>query len=185
MEGNTLQFMNEIFEGDRQLIETFAGVVFALHQDTLQKYAVNLFRTDDILTAAALDKLQPHPLGDFPTRLGFELDALTKIDREKLTSLHDPSFPAEYQNDKRRHSLSRFIARMQSEAARVWLLTMASHTIKDASSRKRIELSVFGIWSMLRTVTPEQLSDHAISFSGSFYEDGKSTQINIRDWPKE
>ena len=170
----TSSTMRELFS-DPFPFTMLAGATFALHQDTFRAFAVDMRRTDDVVLAAALDKLQPHVLGPFPKRATATLDALISIDNTNLDFLQKgrpENMP------QREWQIRAFMARLRSLAARIWLLTIQS----KFKNRPAVTLGVSTIWMMLSHVKPEDLLADANEFSGTYYLGGKTQQMNLNHW---
>jgi hypothetical protein len=55
MEWSTMSMMKSFFESN-EIFTMFAGAAFALHQDTLRAYAIDMRKTDDVLLGAAMTR---------------------------------------------------------------------------------------------------------------------------------
>jgi len=103
------------------LLEMFAGAVFALHQDTLLKYTIDMWLTDDRQLNDAWDRLRPSQLGEFPERLGLLIEALFAI--ENANHVNGTAPPPDVSVTPE-FAATLLIATMRSRAARVWLMTI-------------------------------------------------------------
>jgi hypothetical protein len=126
----------------------FAGAVFALQQDTLRAYAIDIGRADDGAQVAAIDAAQPTPLGDFATRVGLMLDAMRSIESANLGVLDQQRPPPGLDADQ--HQIGLLMARMRATAARLWLLTIQARAGDGGGAGLRV--GVAGMWTRLQTV---------------------------------
>ena len=69
----------EAFAAVDDIFLLFAAAVFALHQDTLHAYAIDMAKADDPRQVAAIDAAQPTPLGGYSARVDLAMDALIAI----------------------------------------------------------------------------------------------------------
>jgi len=179
IEFDTMARMKDFFE-DQAIFTMFAGAVFALHQDTLRAYAIDMRKTDDALLGAAMDKMQPSTFGDFPKRVGMTMDAMNTINNMNLDML-EKGRPANV--DQKEYTLHALMAGMRSVAARVWLLTIYSK-VKDGGGGSGIKIGVMNMWMMLQMVPPEELHEDAKMFTGTFYNNIRSEPMNLKHWPQ-
>lgn len=133
MEMSTMLTMKAFFQS-REIFVMFAGAVFALHQDTLRAYSIDMRKTDYVLMGAAMDKMQPRMLGDFPTRVGLTMQAMHNIDNLNLDMLDNPNRPANV--DEKEYQIHLLMARTRSTAARLWLLTIYSRVKENGAGLK-------------------------------------------------
>jgi hypothetical protein len=155
----------------------FAAAVFALHQDTLRAYGIDMAKADDPGQAAAIDAAQPTPLGGFSARVGLAMDALLTIERANGELAANP--PAGDNSDLVRLEL--LMTRMRASAARLWLLTMQARAVGEGGAGLR--LGVAGMWARLQTVPRATLPERAPAFTGMFYEDIRSEPMEFSAWP--
>jgi adenylate kinase family enzyme len=177
MANSTLEMMKVFVEGNN-IFSLFAGAVFALHQDTLLMYSIDMLKTDDIILNAAMDKMRPSRLGDFPTRLELVVKGLSRIDTINLDIVekHKPGLSEAEQ-------LARItMATMRSQATRIWLMTISSKIEK--SEAYKIRPSVMTMWMMLQTVPGETAAKEALHFTGEYYNNVRSENMNSRAWPQ-
>ncbi|RXG96051.1 hypothetical protein [Bradyrhizobium vignae] len=156
-------------------LDMFAGATFALHQDALQAYSVDL--RGNIFPVIALDKAKPHHLGSFPERFELLLKALHDIDNHNLDYISSEK-PEGCTDDEHRANL--LIARMKSEASRVWLLTIMSKT--EGFSELRLGAKI--VWTILQTVRVEDLTERAKDFTGFYFNDVRTASPALDHWPK-
>ena len=158
-------------------LQMFAGAVFALQQDTLQAYGIDMRKTDDAFSAAALDRALPHKLGEFPERYELTLRAMQDIDNLNLDYIagEKPIGLTEEQ-----HRINLLGARIRSEASRIWLLTMMSKIDQYSTLR----LGAVTIWTALQTVLPDELFEDAKSFTGTYFNGIRSNPLNLNHWPQ-
>ena len=179
MEMTTMSTIKAFFESN-EIFTMFAGAVFALHQDTLRVYAIDMRRTDDILLGAAMDKMRPSTLGDFPTRIGLTMEAMNGVDNMNLDMLDKLEAPPHF--DKKEYELHLLMARMRSTAARLWLMTIYSKVKGGGGSS--MKLGVFNMWTMLQMVPRNALHDDAKMFTGTFYNNVRSEPMDLTMWPQ-
>lgn len=179
MEWSTMSMMKSFFESN-EIFTMFAGAAFALHQDTLRAYAIDMRKTDDVLLGAAMDKMRPSTLGDLPARVGLTMQAMHGVDNMNLDMIDKPEPPAGV--DQKESQFHLLMARMRSTAARVWLLTIYSK-VKDGG-RSGMKLGVFNMWTMLQMVPREARHDDAKMFTGMFYNNVRSEPMDFTMWPQ-
>lgn len=167
----------ESFAAVEDIFLLFAAAVFALHQDTLHAYAIDMAKADDPRQAAAIDAAQPTPLGGYSQRVDLAMDALIAIERANGEILAHP--PADDGSDVYR--LEMLMARMRATAARLWLLTMQARAIGEGGAGLR--LGVAGLWTRLQTVPRDALSPRAPAFTGMFYDGIRSEPMDYPAWP--
>jgi hypothetical protein len=182
---------NDVAAATAAAVETFAAVedvfllyaaaVFALHQDTLHAYAIDMARAGDPGQAAAVDSAQPTPLGGFAQRVGLAMDALAAIERANGEILANP--PDDDGSDIYR--LEMLMARMRATAARLWLLTVQARAVDHGLSQGSagLRLSVAGLWTRLQTVPRDTLEGRAPAFTGMFYDGIHSDPLDYAAWP--
>jgi hypothetical protein len=166
------------FAAVEEVFSLFAGAVFALHQDSLRAYALDISRADDAAQARAIDGAQPTPLGGFGRRVGLAMEALRKIERANFGVLAQPA-PAGLAADACRAHLT--MARMRATAARLWLLTMQARAGERGGAGLR--LGVAGMWTLLQTVPREAIAERALIFTGMYYAGIRSVDIDAAAWP--
>jgi hypothetical protein len=137
-----------------------------------------MFKTDDMILNAAMDKMRPSRLGNFPTRMELVLRALFAIDSVNLEIIErgkpDLSEPEQ---------LARFFtASMRSQAARIWLMTINSKVEK--SEAHKVRLGVMTMWMMLQMVPGETAAREALNFSGDYYNGVRNENMNPHAWPQ-
>jgi hypothetical protein len=169
----------EAFAAADDVFMLFAGAVFALQQDTLRAYAIDIARADDGAQVAAIDAAQPTPLGDFATRVGLMMDAMRCIESANLGVLEQQSPPPDRRADQ--HQLGLLMARMRATAARLWLLTIQARAGDGGGAGLRV--GVAGMWTRLQSVPRAALPERAISFTGTFYGDIRSEPMDYAAWP--
>lgn len=155
----------------------FAGAVFALHQDTLHAYAIDMAKADDPRQAAAIDAAQPTPLGGYQQRVDLAMDALLAIERANGELLASP--PEDDGSDVYR--IEMLMARMRATASRLWLLTMQARAVGEGGAGLR--LGVAGLWTRLQTVPRDALPGRAPAFTGMFYDGIRSEPLDYPAWP--
>jgi hypothetical protein len=69
----------EAYFNERPMFAVLAGAVFALHQDTLRAFAIDMWNID-VSLGVAMDKMRPSTLGNFPKRVRLTVDTLHQID---------------------------------------------------------------------------------------------------------
>jgi adenylate kinase len=177
MANSTLEMMKVFAEG-KNIFSLFAGAVFALHQDTLLMYSIDMSKTDDIVLNAAMDKMRPSRLGDFPTRLELVVKALHSIDNINLDIVekHKPGL-----SEAEQHARIT-MATMRSQATRVWLMTITSKIEK--SEAFSIRPGVMTMWMKLQMVSGETAAKEALHFTGEYYNNVRSENMNSRAWPQ-
>jgi len=171
----------EKFAAVEDVFLLFAAAVFALHQDTLHAYAIDMAKADDPEQAAAIDAAQPTPLGGFAQRIGLAMDALSVIERANGEILANP--PDDDGSDVYR--LEMLMARMRATAARLWLLTVQARAVDHGLSQggAGLRLGVAGLWTRLQTVPRETLEGRAPAFTGMFYDGIRSEPMDYPAWP--
>jgi hypothetical protein len=177
MESSTMEFMNDLRANvNGNLFEMFAGAVFALHQDTLLRYTIDMWLTDDRELNHAWDRMRPSPLGQFPERLGLLIEALFAVanaNRANGTAPpRDVSVTPEF-------AVTLLIATMRSQAAQVWLMT-----ILRGSATARIKPGLEKMWLMLQAVPSEIVAREAVYFSGSYYDNFRTETFYPGRWPQ-
>ena len=169
----------EAFAAVDDVFMLFAGAVFALQQDTLRAYAIDIARAEDGAQVAAIDAAQPTPLGDFATRVGLMLDAMRSIESANLGMLDQQSPPPGLGADQ--HQIGLLMARMRATAARLWLLTIQARAGDGGGAGLRV--GVAGMWARLQTVPRAALPERAVCFTGTFYGNMRSEQMDYAAWP--
>ena len=169
----------EAFAAVDEVFMLFAGAVFALHQDTMRAYAIDIGRADDGAQVAAINAAQPTPLGDFDARVGLMLEAMRNIERANIGVLGQQRPPAGIDAD--RHRIHLLMARMRATAARLWLLTIQARAGDGGGAGLR--LGVSGMWTRLQTVPRAALPERAMSFTGTFYRNIRSEPMDFAAWP--
>lgn len=167
----------EDFAAVDEVFLLFAAAVFALHQDTLRAYGIDMAKADDPSQAAAIDAAQPTPLGGFSARVGLAMDALLTIERANGEIAANP--PSGDDADLVRLEL--LMTRMRATAARLWLLTMQARAVGEGGAGLR--LGVAGIWTRLQTVPRDTLVERAPAFTGMYYENIRSDPPEFAAWP--
>jgi hypothetical protein len=167
----------EDFAAVDEVFLLFAAAVFALHQDTVRAYGIDMAKADDPGQAAAIDAAQPTPLGGFAARVGLAMDALLTIERANGELAANP--PAGDNADLVRLEL--LMTRMRASAARLWLLTMQARAVGEGGAGLR--LGVAGMWARLQTVPRDTLPERAPAFTGMFYENIRSDPPEFTAWP--
>lgn len=155
----------------------FAAAVFALHQDTLHAYAIDMAKADDPRQAVAIDAAQPTPLGGYNARVDLAMEALLAIEKANGEILANP--PDDDGSDAYR--LEMLMARMRATAARLWLLTMQARAVGEGGAGLR--LGVAGLWTRLQTVPGDTLPGRAPAFTGMFYDGIRSEPLDYPAWP--
>ena len=168
----------EAFAEVDEILLLFAGAVFALHQDTLRAFAVDMGRADDAAQAAAIDAAQPTPLGDFAARVKLTMEALRRIERANGELLAKPP-PAGLGADT--FEINLLMARMRASAAQLWRLTMQARAVGGGGAGLR--LGVSGMWTRLQTVPRDALAERAMAFTGTFYNGIRSAPMDFAAWP--
>jgi hypothetical protein len=173
-----LELVSEVesFLIKRPWFAALAGAVFALHQDTLRAFAIDM-RNIDVSLGVAIDKMRPSTLGNFPKRVRLTVDALHQIDDFNLRAKYNQEPPPG--TDVKEYEVQLLLAAMRLNAARVWLLTIYSKIRKVGGSNP----GVMKIWSMLQTVSPGDLHDEAKLFTGTFYNNVCSEPLDLTMWP--
>ncbi len=171
----------EDFAAVDEVFLLFAAAVFALHQDTVRAYGIDMAKADDPGQAAAIDAAQPTPLGGFSARVGLAMDALLTIERANGELAANP--PAGGDADVARIEL--LMARMRATAARLWLLTMQARAVgqREGQAGAGLRLGVAGLWTRLQTVPRDTLTERAPAFTGMFYENIRSDPPEFMAWP--
>jgi hypothetical protein len=167
----------ESFAAVEDIFLLFAAAVFALHQDTLHAYAIDMARADDPRQAYAIDAAQPTPLGGYTERVDLAMEALLAIEKANGEILAHP--PDDDGSDVYR--LEMLMARMRATAARLWLLTMQARAIGEGGAGLR--LGVAGLWTRLQTVPGDTLPGRAPAFTGMFFEGIRSEPLDYPAWP--
>jgi hypothetical protein len=167
----------ESFAAVEEIFLLFAAAVFALHQDTLHAYAIDMAKADDPRQAAAIDAVQPTPLGGYTERVDLAMDALLAIERANGDVLANP--PADDGSDIYR--IEMLMARMRATASRLWLLTMQARAVGEGGAGLR--LGVAGLWTRLQTVPRDTLAGRAPAFTGMFYDGIRSEPLDYPAWP--
>ena len=167
----------EDFAAVDEVFLLFAAAVFALHQDTLRAYGIDMAKADDPSQAAAIDAAQPTPLGGFAARVELAMDALLTIERANGEIAANP--PSGDDADLVRLEL--LMTRMRATAARLWLLTMQARAVGEGGAGLR--LGVAGIWTRLQTVPRDTLVERAPAFTGMYYENIRSDPPEFAAWP--
>lgn len=167
----------EDFAAVDEVFLLLAAAVFALHQDTLRAYGIDMAKADDPSQAAAIDAAQPTPLGGFSARVGLAMDALLTIERANGEIAANP--PSGDDADLVRLEL--LMTRMRATAARLWLLTMQARAVGEGGAGLR--LGVAGIWTRLQTVPRDTLVERAPAFTGMYYENIRSDPPEFAAWP--
>lgn len=174
MQLNTSEIMRNLFSSN-DLFYAFAGSVFALHQDTLKKYEIDMHRIMEVYTWEALDEVHPHPLGRFKDRVDVAFKSLLQIDDLNLEFI-EKGRPQNIDEPYKAHAM---MARMRSTAARVWILTIQSKLTQSAI----LQTGVFSMWLMLLAVPRERVCDSAKIFVGSYFTDVCTECVNADHWP--
>ena len=167
----------EAFATIEEVFLLFAAAVFALHQDTLHAYAIDMAKADHPGQAAAIDAAQPTPLGGFDARIGLAMDALIAIEHANGDILANP--PADDGSD--RYRIEMLMTRMRATAARLWLLTVQARAIGEGGAGLR--LGVAGLWTRLQTVPRDTLEARAPAFTGMFYDGIRAEPMDYPAWP--
>jgi hypothetical protein len=158
-------------------LQMFAGAVFALQQDTLNAFGIDMRETDNFLLAAVGDRAFLHKLGEFSERYELTLRAMHDIDNLNLDYIVGEK-PAGITEEQ--HRINLLGARMKSEASRVWSLTMMSKVDQYSILR----LGAVTIWTALQTVSPEDLAEDAESFTGNYFDGIRSNPLSFDHWPQ-
>jgi hypothetical protein len=171
----------ESFAAVEEVFLLFAAAVFALHQDTLHAFAIDIARADDPRQAAAIDAAQPTPLGGYAQRIGLAMDALAAIELANADILANP--PDDDGSDIFR--LEMLMARMRATAARLWMLTVQARAVDHGLSQggAGLRLGVAGLWTRLQTVPRDTLEGRAPAFTGMFYDGVRSEPLDYPAWP--
>jgi hypothetical protein len=140
MECSTMELMKN-FMADGDLLGMFAGAVFALQQDTLLMYSVDMWKTDDVLLNVAMDRMRPSRHGDFPERLALVHKALYAVDNVNL-DIRDRTAPPD--TSQQQHNAKIIIATMRSQAARVWLMTINSKIKNSKAAQIKLGVATSG-----------------------------------------
>lgn len=167
----------EAFAAVEEVFLLFAAAVFALHQDTLRAYAIDMAKAGDPGQAAAIDAAQPTPLGGFSARIDLAMEALMAIERANGEILANP--PDDDGSDIYR--LEMLMARMRATAARLWLLTLQARAVGEGGAGLR--LGVAGLWTRLQTVPREALPGRAPAFTGMYYDGIRTEPMDYPAWP--
>jgi hypothetical protein len=178
MKNSTMDVMKGFFK-DNDIFAMFTGAVFALHQDTLLKYSIDMLKTDDYALHAALDQVRPSQHGDFITRLRLVRNALLATDNANLDIVQKPD-PRLSEFDQQARI---FAAAMRSQAARIWLMTINSKV--ENTEAYSIRLGVMTMWMMLQVVPGETAAKHALNFTGDYYKDIRNENMNPSAWPQD
>ena len=178
MAAATLAAVDDFAAAD-EVFMLFAGAVFALHQDTLRAFAIDIGKAGDGAQAAAIDAAQPTPLGDFTTRIGLMMDAMRAIEIANRGVLDQPQRPTGIGADQ--HKIHLLMARMRGTASRLWLLTIQARAGDGGGAGLR--LGVSGIWTRLQTVPRAAVAERAVSFTGTFYGNIRSEPMDFAAWP--
>jgi hypothetical protein len=179
MECSTMALMKD-FMAAGDLLQMFAGAVFALQQDTLLMYSVDMWKTDDTLMNAVMDRMRPSRHGDFPERLVLVLKALYAIDNANLDVTENRVPPPGVSQQE--HTAKIIIASMRSQAARVWLMTINSKI--ENSDAAQIKLGVMTMWLMLQAVPGAIAAKEALNFSGDYYNNVRTERFHPGTWPQ-
>jgi hypothetical protein len=169
----------ESFAAADEVFMLFAGAVFALQQDTMRAYAIDIAKADDGAQVAVINAAQPTPLGDFATRVDLMLDAMRNIETANLGVLDQQRPPVGVDAD--RHRIHLLLARLRATAARLWLLTIQARAGDGGGAGLRV--GVAGMWTRLQTVPRAALFERAISFTGTFYGGIRSEPMDFAAWP--
>jgi len=169
----------EAFSAVDEVFMLFAGAVFALHQDTLRAYAIDMGKAGDGAQAAAIDAAQPTPLGNFATRVGLMMEAMRSIESANRDVLDKRLPQAGIGADQ--HRIHLLMARMRATAARLWLLTIQARAGDGGGAGLRVGVS--GMWARLQTVPRAALPERAMSFTGTFYGNIRSEPMDFAAWP--
>jgi hypothetical protein len=167
----------EAFAAVDEVFLLFATAVFALHQDTMRAYGIDMARADDPGQAPAIDAAQPTPLGGFSARVDLAMDALLVIERANGEILAHP--PAGKESEVL--LLELLLTRMRASAARLWLLTMQARAGGDGGAGLR--LAVAGMWTRLQTVPRLAVAERAAIFTGMYFENIRSERPEFSAWP--
>lgn len=168
----------EAFAAVDEVFLLFGAAVFALHQDTVRAYGIDMAKADDPGQAAAIDAAQPTPLGGFSARVGLAMDALIIIERANGELLANPPVGGKETDVL---LLELLMTRMRASAARLWLLTVQARAVGEGGAGLR--LAVAGMWTRLQTVPREALAERAAVFTGMFYQDIRSEPMEFSAWP--
>jgi hypothetical protein len=171
----TTHTVKTMFE-DRAIFCLFAGAVFALHQDVLQAYGIDMRRTDDRFAALVADKTNRHPLGSFGNRVSLVIDALENIIRLNRKLL-DEGKPANI--DEKEYDTHALLALMRETAAFVWTLSIVS----KLPDRRGMQLSVVNVWLLLGMVASTEVLPAARGFTGTYFANICSETMDGRMWP--
>jgi hypothetical protein len=167
----------EAFASIEEIFLLFAAAVFALHQDTLHAYAIDMAKAADPHQAAAIDAAQPTPLGGYTERVDLAMEALLAIEKANGEILAHP--PDDDGSDVYR--LEMLMARMRATSARLWLLTMQARAVGEGGAGLR--LGVAGLWTRLQTVPGDTLPGRAPAFTGMYYDGIRSEPLDYPAWP--
>ena len=135
-----------------------------------------MHKTDDVVWAVAIDKLQPHTLGSYPERVKLTMSALHGIDNVNLDLIEKGRPPHVVEKEYLTHAL---LARMRSIAARLWLLTIYSK-----GENSSLKLGVATMWMMLQMVKADELVDDAKIFAGTYFNGVRSDPMSLKQWPQ-
>lgn len=166
------------FAANEEVLALLAGAVFALHQDSLRAFAIDMARADDTAQAAAIDAAQPTPLGGFDARLRRCMDTLRSIEHANVGVLSQPP-PAGLSAEAAYVHL--LLARLRLTAARLWLMTMQARAGDDGGAGLKVGVS--GLWARLQTVPRDAIAAVAANFTGTFYAGIRSEPMDVAAWP--
>jgi hypothetical protein len=163
-----LEILKEV-AADTEIFALLGGAVFALQQDTIRAMACDMRQLPDPITQAALDKLQPHPAGVYHERFSIVFGQLEGINNAFLDALDRTDALDE---------VDRLFFNMGATAARIWLVTLASHASKDIVQKTRI----LAIWKFLDLLELDDILVYAQSYTGRFYNGVKCETFQIGHW---
>ena len=167
----------EAFAAVEDVLQLFAAAVFALHQDTIRAYAIDMSKAASAGQTAAIDAAQPTPLGNFAKRIDLVMTALRAVESANAALLSHP--PPGAVTDEQLIVLS--MARLRTTAAQLWRLTLQARAVGEGGPG--LLLGVTGMWTRLQTVPREALPARAAAFTGTFYRDVRSDPMDYAAWP--
>lgn len=164
-----LEKLHQIANGEKEVFALLGGAVFALQQDTIRAMAVDMRQLPDPIAQAAIDNLQPHPTGDYPERYRATLLLLEGITNGYLDALEGP---------EAKEVIDRLFLSMAATAARIWFVTLGSHSTNDAVQKMRI----FAIWKILDILEVDDILTYAESYTGKFYNGVRCETFQRAHW---
>jgi len=164
-----LEKLQQIANGEKEVFALLGGAVFALQQDTIRAMAFDMRQLPDPITQAAMDKLQPHPAGDYAERYRAMFSQLEGITNAYLDALEDVAG---------REVIERLFLNMAAMAARIWLVTIESHATNDTVQKMR----VLAIWKILDILEVGDIIVYAKDYTGKFYNGVRCETFQSGHW---